>query len=57
VLLCEVCFNTEDQTGGAIIRKYWNAPDLKISDGGVKDVDEIREIADAIKEHSDKPTN
>jgi hypothetical protein len=25
-LLCEACFNAEEQTSGAIIRKYWNAP-------------------------------
>src|SRR5262249_40666138 len=33
VLLCEDCFNTEEKTSGAIVRKYWNAPDLKISEG------------------------
>jgi hypothetical protein len=58
VLLCEDCFNTEEKTSGAIIRKYWNAPDIKISEGGTyDDIDEIREIADAIKERDDKPTN
>ena len=50
VLLCEDCFNTEEKTSGAIIRKYWNAPDMKISEGGTyDDIDEIREIADASK--------
>ena len=35
-----------------------NAPDMKISEGGTyNDVDEIREIADAIKERGDKSTN
>jgi hypothetical protein len=29
-LLCEACFNAEEQTNGAIIRKYWNAPNLRI---------------------------
>ena len=58
VLLCEDCFNTEEKTSSAIIRKYWNAPDMKISEGGTyDDIDEIREIADAIKERDDKPTN
>src|SRR5215831_17993493 len=33
VLLCETCFNTE-KIEAAIIRKYWNAPDLKIDEGG-----------------------
>jgi len=57
-LLCEDCFNTEKKTSGAIVRKYWNAPDLKISEGGTYgDIDEICEIADAIKERDDKPTN
>jgi hypothetical protein len=56
-LLCEECFNTE-KIGDAIVRKYLNAPDMKISEGGTyDDVDEIREIADAIKERGDKSTN
>jgi hypothetical protein len=58
VLLCEDCFNTEEKTNGAIARKYWNAPNMEISEGGTyDDIDEIREIADAIKERDDKPTN
>jgi len=58
VLLCEDCFNTEEKTCSAIARKYWNAPDMEISEGGTyEDIDEIREIADAIKERDDKPTN
>jgi hypothetical protein len=58
VLLCENCFNTEEKTSGAIIRKYLNAPNMEISEGGTyEDIDEIREIADAIKERDDKPTN
>jgi len=58
VLLCEDCFNTEE-ISNAIARKYWNAPNMKISEGGTyEDIDdEIREIADAIKERDDKPTN
>jgi hypothetical protein len=55
VLLCESCFNTNNN---AIIRKYWNAPDMEVSEGGTYDnINEIREIADAIKERNDKPTN
>jgi hypothetical protein len=55
VLLCESCFNTDSN---AIIRKYLNAPDMKISEGGTYDnIDEVREIADAIKERDDKPAN
>jgi|SRR5215467_5972483 len=58
VLLCEDCFNTEEKTSGAIIRKYLNAPNMEISEGGTyEDIDEIREIAEAIKERDDKPTN
>jgi len=58
VLLCEDCFTAEEQGSGALIRKYWNAPDLKILEGGTyEEIDEIREIADAIKERDDKPTN
>ena len=59
MLLCEACFNTEQKTNNAtIIRKYLGAPDMKISEGGTyEDIDEIREIADAIKERDDKPTN
>jgi hypothetical protein len=59
VLLCEGCFAAEgEKTSGAIIRKYWNAPDMKISEGGTyNDIDEIREIADAIKEQDGKPIN
>ena len=50
VLLCEDCFNTEEKTSGAIIRKYLNAPNMEISEGGTyEDIDEIREIADASK--------
>jgi len=57
VLLCEACFNTE-KISNAIMRKYLNAPDMKISEGGTyKDIDELRGIADAIKERDDKPTN
>ena len=57
-LLCEDCFNTEEKTSGAIIRKYLNAPNMEISEGGTyDDIDELREIADAIKERGDKPTN
>jgi hypothetical protein len=57
VLLCEDCFKT-DKTTNAIVRKYWNAPDMKVSKGGTyDDIDEIREIARAIADRGDKPTN
>jgi len=57
VLLCEECFNTE-KISNAIMRKYLNAPNMEISEGGTyENIDEIREIADAIKERDDKPTN
>jgi|SRR6516165_3183645 hypothetical protein len=58
VLLCVQCFTTEEKTGDTIIKKFWNAPDLKISKGGIyENIDEIREIADAIKARGDKSTN
>jgi hypothetical protein len=58
VLLCEQCFTTEERDGGALIRKFWNAPDLKITKGGAYgDIGEIRDIAGAIKERGNKPTN
>ncbi|HMF28578.1 MAG TPA: hypothetical protein VKE42_07385 [Candidatus Cybelea sp.] len=57
VLLCETCFGTDD-IDSVIMRKHLNAPDLKISEGGTyEDIDEIREIGDAIKQRDDKPTN
>jgi hypothetical protein len=57
-LLCEACFNAEEQTSGAIIRKYWNAPNLRISEGGeYQDIDELREIGRALADRDDKPTN
>jgi hypothetical protein len=55
VLLCETCFNTDSNS---IARKYLNAPDMKISEGGTyNDIDELRDIADALKERGDKSTN
>jgi|SRR6516165_9023650 hypothetical protein len=54
VLLCESCFNTEEQDK-AIIRKYFNAPDMKISEGGT--IDDLHEIEQAFAERGDKPTN
>jgi hypothetical protein len=60
VLLCEQCFTAEEKTDGAVVRKFLNAPDLKIDEGGTyEDIDEIRQIADAMKERDrdDKPTN
>jgi hypothetical protein len=55
VLLCEGCFNEDSN---AIARKYLNAPDMKVTEGGTyEDINEIREIADAIKERDGKPTN
>jgi hypothetical protein len=56
VLLCEICFNEDSPT--AIARKYLNAPDMKVTEGGTyNDIDEIREIADAIKEQDGEPIN
>jgi len=51
VLLCEACFNTK-KISDTIMRKYSNAPDLKITEGGgYESVDKLRaDIADAIKE-------
>jgi hypothetical protein len=58
LLLCEQCFAAEERSPGALVRKYLNAPDMKISEGGTyDDIDEIRQIADAIKDRGDKPTN
>ena len=58
LLLCERCFTAEERGPGALIRKYLNAPDMKISEGGTySDIDQIRDIADAIKQRGDKPTN
>jgi hypothetical protein len=53
VLLCEGCFNTEEKTGSAIIRKYWNSPDLEVSEGGGT----YEEVINAIKERNNKPIN
>jgi hypothetical protein len=33
VPLCKPCLDSDDQTN-AVLRKYWNAPGLKIRDGG-----------------------
>ena len=58
VLLCEQCFSAEERGPGALLRKYLNAPDMKISEGGTySDIDELHDIADAIKQRGDKPTN
>jgi hypothetical protein len=55
VLLCEICFNGDLN---AIARKYLNAPDLEISKSDTyKTINELHEIADAIKERGEKPTN
>jgi hypothetical protein len=32
--LCEPCVQARDATSAAIVRKYFGAPDMKISDGG-----------------------
>ena len=55
VLLCEACFTEEEKTGSAIIRKYWNAPDMKIEKGGAyESVDQLRrDIAAATKKRGD----
>jgi len=61
MLLCEQCFVAEEQTPELVIRKYWNAPDLKVEKGGMyESVDKLRrDIADATKERKRgaKPTN
>jgi hypothetical protein len=59
LLLCEDCFNTEEKTGDIIIRKYWNSPDLKITQGGTyENVDKLlTDITDALAERGDRPTN
>ena len=56
VLLCEACFEGGET---AILRKYWNAPDLMIEKGvAYYSVDQLRRhIADASKERGGKPTN
>jgi hypothetical protein len=58
VLLCEGCFNTEERSGNTIIRKYLNAPDMQISEGGTYEgINELREIGQAFADRGDKPTN
>jgi hypothetical protein len=51
-LLCEQCFTIAERTGHeAIIKKFWNAPDLKIEVGGTyESADQLRrDISDAAK--------
>jgi hypothetical protein len=43
--ICEACFKTN---GDAVVRRFWNAPDLKISEGGEASMETIRQIADAL---------
>jgi hypothetical protein len=59
VLLCEACFAAEEKNGGAIIRKYWEAPDLTTEKGGAyESVDQLRrDIANASKKRGGRPTN
>jgi hypothetical protein len=47
--LCEACFNDEN----GIARKLLGAPDMVITDGGVASPEEVREIADAMRERDD----
>jgi hypothetical protein len=56
VLLCEACFAAEEKIGATILRKYLNAPDLTISEGGTYDsADQLRrDYANARKEHGNK---
>ena len=39
-----------DDDDGAVIRKYWNAPDLEIRKGGEATTDEILAVASAFAE-------
>jgi hypothetical protein len=49
VPVCEGCFASENSAG--VVRKYWNAPDLKFSEGGaVNSLEEVHQIADALRE-------
>jgi hypothetical protein len=50
-LLCEVCWNAELKGGSAVYRKYANAPDIKIEEGGrISD-----DVLNALKERDGKP--
>jgi hypothetical protein len=48
-LICEACFNDEN----GIARKLLGAPDMVITDGGVASPEQVREIADAMRERDD----
>jgi hypothetical protein len=48
-LICEACFNDPDTIGP----KLWGAPDMVVEDGGEASLEEIREIAVAMRERND----
>lgn len=42
--LCEACLEAKD--GGAVIRKYWNAPDLEVEEGGKVTTEQIQAMVE-----------
>ena len=54
-LLCQMCFETEEQTGELVIRKYWNAPDMKVTKGGT--YESLDQLLGDITAARAKPTN
>jgi hypothetical protein len=51
VPLCVACLSSNNANG--VVRKFLNAPDLKISDGGKKTTEQVCQIADALAESTD----
>ena len=52
VPICESCFSSDDPTS-ALVRKWLNAPDLEISEGGEATAEHVANIASAMSEKDD----
>ena len=52
VPICESCFSF-DEAGSSIVRKWLNAPDLKITEGGEATAEHVANIASALSEKDD----
>jgi hypothetical protein len=48
VPLCAACVTSRNSIG--VVRKFWGAPNLEISEGGTKSIEEIHQIASALAE-------
>ena len=54
VPICERCYYSESSTSDAIMRKWWNTPDLKITKGGEATTEhDVEAIASALSEKND----